>query len=142
VYGASADRSAVDAFLDGSSREIVECRPQSFLDLGRDRDMLMGQQRRDPFGRPGTFVAAIDMPQRLERDRPRLVVMIPAEPERMVCAAHRQNRSTRREALVEDVDLAARVAAELERQQREQDRFAGAGRADDKHMTDVADMRG
>ena len=80
------------------------------------------------------------MPQGLERDCPRLIVVITAESQRMMRTAHRQHRSPRREALVEDIDLGARVAAKLERQQREQDRLAGAGRADDQHMADIADM--
>src|SRR3546814_16605579 len=44
--------------------------------------------------------------------------------------------------LVEDVELRARVAAKLERDQRKQYRFTGARGADDKHVADIADMGG
>src|SRR3546814_2776634 len=103
--------------------------------------MLMGEQRRDPFGRPGAFVAAIDMAQRLERDSARLAIMVATKAERMVCATHRQHRGARRKSLVKYIDLRTIVASELKCEQREQHRFAGAGRSDDQHMADVADVR-
>src|SRR3546814_4230251 len=60
----------------------------------------------------------------------------------MMRAAHREHGGACRKAFVEDIDLGVRIAAELKRQQREQHRLAGAGRADDDLMTDVADMGG
>src|SRR3546814_17178627 len=58
----------------------------------------------------------------------------------MMRTAHRQHRSTCRESLVEDIELAGRIAAELEREQRQQYRFAGTSRPYHHHMPDVADM--
>src|SRR3546814_5460624 len=57
-------------------------------------------------------------------------------------AAHREHRGARREALIENIDLRARITAELKREQAEQHRFSGTRRSDDHHMPDVADMRG
>src|SRR3546814_20145706 len=59
----------------------------------------------------------------------------------MVCATHRQHRGARRKSLVKYIDLRTIVASELKCEQREQHRFAGAGRSDDQHMADVADVR-
>src|SRR3546814_3169471 len=55
-------------------------------------------------------------------------------------AAHRQHGGSCRKPLVEDVDLRVRVAPELERDQREQDGLAGAGRPDHQHVPDITDM--
>src|SRR3546814_7858473 len=70
-----------------------------------------------------------------------MTAVLAAEAERMMRTAHRQHRSTCRESLVEDIDLAVRIAAELEREQRQQYRFAGTSRPYHHHMPDVADMR-
>src|SRR3546814_17620573 len=94
--------------------------------------MLMGEQRRDPFGRPGAFVAAIDMAQRLERDSARLAIMVATKAERMVCATHRQHRGARRKSLFKYIDLRTIVASELKCEQREPPRFAGAGRSSEE----------
>src|SRR3546814_20413200 len=69
-----------------------------------------------------------------------MTAVLAAEAERMMRTAHRQHRSTCRESLVEDIDLAVRIAAELEREQRQQYRFAGTSRPYHHHMPDVADM--
>src|SRR3546814_3458902 len=45
-----------------------------------------------------------------------------------------------RKALVEDIDLGVRVVPELQDQQRQQHGFTGAGRPDDQHMADIANM--
>ena len=44
-------------------------------------------------------------------------------------------------APVEEDDLRADEAAELQGEQRQQHRLAGAGRADDQGMADIADMQ-
>src|SRR3546814_17285456 len=98
--------------------------------------MLMGEQRRDPFGRPGAFVAAIDMAQRLERDSARLAIMVATKAERMVCATHSQPRGTRRKSLVTYIDLRTIVAPDLKSETREQHSFAGAGWSDKQHSTE------
>src|SRR3546814_17472532 len=67
--------------------------------------------------------------------------MVATKAERMVCATHRQYRGARRKSLVKYIDLRTIVASELKCEQREQHRFAGAGRSDDQHMADVADVR-
>src|SRR3546814_10911465 len=46
-----------------------------------------------------------------------------------------------RAAEIEGEHLAGLIAAELHGDQREQHRFAGAGRSDDQGMADVADMQ-
>src|SRR3546814_3763084 len=74
------------------------------------------------------------MAQRLERDSARLAIMVATKAERMVCATHRQHRGARRKSLVKYIDLRTIVASELKCEQREQHRFAGAGRSDDQHM--------
>src|SRR3546814_13355772 len=90
---------------------------------------------------PGAFVAAIDMAQRLERDSARLAIMVATQAERMVCATHRQHRGARRKSLVKYIDLRTLVASELKCEQREQPRFAGAGRSDHQHMADFVVQR-
>src|SRR3546814_4756909 len=62
------------------------------------------------------------------------------EAQRVMRAAHRQHGGSCRKPLVEDVDLRVRVAPELERDQREQDGLAGAGRPDHQHVPDLTDM--
>src|SRR3546814_12058603 len=69
-----------------------------------------------------------------------MTAVFAAKSERMMCAAHRQHGGARRKALVEDIDLGVRVAPELQDQQRQQHGFTGAGRPDDQHMADIANM--
>src|SRR3546814_1337746 len=49
---------------------------------------------------------------------------------------------TRGVALVEDIDLSLGVTSELERDQAQENRLAGAGRPHDHHMADITDMGG
>src|SRR3546814_8225568 len=109
------------------------------LDIRRDCNAFMGDQRGYPLGGPGAFIGRIDVPKRLEGQ---LAAAFRRKAERMVRAAHGEHGSTRRPSLVEDVELRARVAAKLERDQRKQYRFTGARGADDKHVADIADMGG
>src|SRR3546814_10058877 len=101
----------------------------------------MGKQRADPFGGPRPFVSAVDMAQRLEGNGIAALIVLAAKPERMMCTAHRQHRGARRKTFVEDIDLRACVASELEREKRKQHRLARAGRLDDHRVADVANMR-
>src|SRR6516162_7819527 len=59
----------------------------------------------------------------------------------MPVATHRQRCGANRAAEVESKNLIARIAPELQRHQRQQDRLARAGRADDKGVADIADMK-
>src|SRR3546814_7034174 len=60
----------------------------------------------------------------------------------MMLAAHRQNGGARRQSLVEDIDLRTLITAELQGEQRQQDRFARAGRPDNELIADITDMGG
>src|SRR3546814_20692225 len=79
------------------------------------------------------------MSERLEGER--LAVGL-GRSERMMRAAHRQHRSARAVALVEDIDLYARVAATLERYEAQQHRLARTRGPHDHHLPDLADMGG
>src|SRR3546814_17725550 len=106
--------------------------------------MLMREQGADPFGGPRAFIGAVDSRKRVEGDGAAalagMTAVFAAKSERMMCAAHRQHGGARRKALVEDIDLGVRVAPELQDQQRQQHGFTGAGRPDDQHMADIANM--
>src|SRR3546814_10674773 len=67
-------------------------------------------------------------------------VVLAAEAERMMRAAHRQHRGARRKTLVEDIDLGIGVTPELQGEQCQQHRLARAGRANNEHVADVTDM--
>ena len=56
-------------------------------------------------------------------------------------AAHGERGGADRAAEIEGEDLSARIAAELQRHQRQQHRLAGAGRTDHQRMADIADMQ-
>ena len=127
------------ALLDRRRRQAAERRPHGVLDLRGHDDLFMGEQGSNPLRCPAPLGRVVDPAQRLKRER---LAAIGAESQRMMRAAHRQNGGARRESLVEDIDLAVRVTAELERDQREQHRLARAGRADHQHVTDIADMGG
>ena len=60
----------------------------------------------------------------------------------MPVPAHGERRGSDGAAEVEGEDLGFRVTAELERHQRQQHRFARAGRADDERVADIPDMEG
>ena len=109
------------------------------LGLRRDADLLARQDRGDPFRRPAAFGGIVDSGQRLQGDRLGRVFRERAA-EIVPVAAHRERRGADRAAEVEGENLGAGVAAELQRHQREQHRFAGACRPDDERMADIADM--
>ena len=83
--------------------------------------------------------AIVDARQGLERRNARAGREAAAEV--MPVAAKGQRRRAHRSAEVESEDLALGVAPELQRHQRQQHRFAGAGRADDQGVADVADVQ-
>ena len=58
----------------------------------------------------------------------------------MPVAAHRERCGADRAAEVESKNLIVRIAPELQRHQRQQYRLAGAGRADDQGVADIADV--
>ena len=60
----------------------------------------------------------------------------------MMLSAHGEHSGARRIAFVEDGDLGSGIAAELQRQERQQHGLAGARRTDDEHVPDIADMGG
>ena len=127
------------ALGDRSAGERRERRPEMILGLRRDADLLARQDRGDPFRRPAAFGGIVDSRQRLQGDRLGRVFRERAA-EIVPVAAHGERRGADRAAEVEGEDLGAGVAAELQRHQRQQHRFAGAGRADDERMADIADM--
>src|SRR3546814_17407942 len=57
-------------------------------------------------------------------------------------AAHAESGSADRSTKIEGDDLAAFVAPELQRHQRQQHGFASPCRADDEAVTDIADLKG
>ncbi len=57
-----------------------------------------------------------------------------------MCAFHGEDCCARRLALVENEDLRALIAPPLQGEQREQDRLACPGRADNGGMADIAHM--
>ena len=60
----------------------------------------------------------------------------------MPVATHGERGCPDRSPEIESENLAAIIAAKLQRHQRQQHGLARAGRADDKRMADVADMKG
>ena len=109
------------------------------LQFGGDGDGLAGEQRRDPFRRPGALAGIVDARQRLQGDGCAGVVGQRAA-EIVPVAAHGERGRADRAAEIEGEDLGAGIAAELQRHQREQHALAGAGRADDQRVADIADM--
>ena len=97
------------------------------------------QERRDPFRRPGALAGIVHAREWLQGHRlGRLVGERAAEV--MPVAAHRQRRGPDRAAEIESENLGARVAAELQRHQRQQHGLPRAGRSDDQGVADIADM--
>ena len=106
----------------------------------RDDDRLAAEDGGDPFRRPGALRGIIDCGQRLQRDGLGRIVRQRAA-EIMPVAAHGERGRADRAAEVEGEDLASRIAAELQRHQRQQHGLAGAGRTDHQRMADIADMQ-
>src|SRR3546814_3170115 len=56
--------------------------------------------------------------------------------------SHGERGGADRSAKVEGEDLGLWIAPELQRHERQQHRFAGAGRSDDQRVADIANMDG
>ena len=128
------------------------------LHLGRHRDALAGEDVDDPVGGPRALRRVMDAGERLQR-RPcsssdaapamrgnGLFIVVGSArgvaAEIVPVAAHRERGRADAAAEVEGKDLRTRIAPELECHQRQQHGLAGAGRADDQRVADVADMKG
>ena len=126
--------------LHRRGRQRGQRRPDMLLRGRIDGDAFLGEDGRHPLRRPGALGRIVDPRQRLQRDgmlRPGRQ----AAAEIVPVAAHGDRRGADRAAEIEGEDLVVAVAAELHRHQRQQHRFAGAGRADDQRVADVADMQ-
>ena len=117
-----------------------ERRPDVLLRGRVDGDAFLGEDRRHPLRRPSAFGRIVDLGQRLQRDGV-LGSRRQAAAEIVPVAAHGDRRGADGAAEVEREDLAFAVAAKLHRHERQQDGFAGAGRADDQSVADVADVQ-
>ena len=102
-------------------------------------DALARQDVDDPVGGPGAFGNVVDARQRLQRHGGRRAVGQVAA-EIVPVATHGECGGADRAAEVESKNLIVRIAPELQRHQREQHGFAGAGRTDHQGMADIADM--
>src|SRR3546814_5958789 len=85
------------------------------------------------------FARLVDARERLQRDA--AAVILQGAAQILPVAAHGERRSADRAAEVEGENLAALIAPELQRHQCEEHRLAGARRADDEAVADVADMK-
>ncbi len=111
------------------------------LHLGRDGHALAHQDRDQPVGGPGALGDIVDARERLKRHA---VVSAFGEAAAKIVpvATHGERGGADRSAKVEGEDLGLLVAPELQRHQRQQHRFARAGRTNDQRMADIADMDG
>ena len=136
------DRKAGEGALGHRRRrERSQRRPYMLLRSRIDRDTFAREQRRKPRGRPSALGRLVDPGERLQGDRIVAAGIMERTAEILPVSAHRERRGADRSAIVEGEDLAAVIAAKLHRHQREQHRLAGAGRADDEAVADVADMQ-
>ncbi len=128
------------AFGDRCGSERRQCRPEMVLRLRHDDDRLTSENVCDPFCRPTAFRGIVNQGQRLKRDRFGGIVRQRAA-DIMPVASHGERGHADRAAEVEGEDLGVRITAELQRHQREQHRFASAGRTHHQRMADIADMQ-
>src|SRR5260221_916868 len=105
-----------------------------------NRHTFLGENGRYPFGGPGAFRRIVYTGERLERDGI-ISAVRKAATEIVPIAAHGERRGADRTAEVKGEDLTIPIAPELRRHQLEQNRLAGAGRADDERVADVANMQ-
>jgi hypothetical protein len=110
------------------------------LRVRRDRKSFAGQDCGDPFRGPCPFRGIIDHGERLQGDTVGTVVGQRAA-EIVPVATHGNGRGANAAAEIEGEHLGCSVAPELQGHQRQQHRLAGAGRANDQGMTDIADMK-
>ena len=113
----------------GGGRQGRQGGPQMILHVRRYADLLAIEDCGDPFSRPAAFGVIVNVSERLKCDGlGRIVRQRTAEI--MPVALHGQRRCADRAAEIESEDLGAGIAPELQRHQRQQHRFSGAGRAD------------
>ena len=111
------------------------------LHLGREDDLLPGQESCNPVSGPAPLRDIVDAGQRLEgnglpllfAERASEVVPIPT---------HRERRGADGTAEVEGEYLRLVVAPELQRHEGQQHGLARARRADNERMADISDMQG
>ena len=110
------------------------------LGFRRDFDPLAAEDRSDPLCCPTTLRRIVNCRKRLKFDefcgfsRQHAADVMPI-------ATHGNGGGTYGAAKIEREDLGLRIASELERHQRQQHRFAGAGRSGHQGMSDIADMK-
>ena len=95
----------------------------------RDFDPLTAEDRGDPLCCPATLRWIINRGKRLKLNEFRRFAREHAA-DVMPIATHCNGGGTYGTAKIEREDLGVRIAAELKRHQRQQHRFAGAGRSD------------
>ena len=102
-----------------------------------------GQHRRQPFGGPGALAGVVDPSKRLQGNGSAVAFLgMQRASEILPVAAHAERGSADRSTKIEGEDLAAFVAPELQRHQRQQHGFACPCRANDEAVSDIADMKG
>jgi hypothetical protein len=119
--------------------ERSQRRPKMFLGRWINRHALGGQDCLKPFSSPVTLGRLIDPRQGLQLHRTRAVVGKAGSQILPVAAAGERCRPDRAPE-IEGEDLRAVIPPELQRHQREQDRFARSGRPDNQRVTDIADV--
>src|SRR5690606_576316 len=90
---------------------------------------------------PCAFIGVVDAGKWLERNG-RLVPFREATAQIVPIPAHGERGGADASAEVEGEDLAGRIAPELQGHEGEQHGFARAGRADDKRVANIANMKG
>ena len=111
------------------------------LGLRIDDHILAREDRGQPFGGPCALGGIVDAGERLKLHA--VAGLVGKHPAQILpVAAHAERGGADAAPEVEGKDLRPRIAAELHRHQREQHRLARAGRPDDRHMADIADMEG
>ncbi len=161
VVGAQDDESAWPALLEGADAVIhnsVDWGPLRAKDLpthGQSNLLASIRLLETSAPRPFTFMSTIavhhDMRPHwkgvIDEDHPLRpnteygAYKAAVEAQLIPCPAKCQCGAARRATLVEENNLCALIASELERQKGEQHRLAGAGRADHHHMADISLMR-
>jgi hypothetical protein len=120
--------------LRRGGHQAAKRRPDRLLDLRRVGQTLLGEKRHHPVEGVGAALRRVDAGQRLEGGN-----AIAAEIDRG--PAHAEEGGARRAALVEHEDFGAGKATPLQGKEGEQHRLAGAGRADNHGVADIADMK-
>ena len=112
------------SFGFGSGREALQRGPHRVLDVRRDLETFIREQARHPVEGKRDLARLIDSRQRLEGE-------CAFKPQLDRGAVHGKCCGPRRASTVEDCDLGADEAAELEGEHRQQHRLAGTRWAHD-----------